>query len=482
MAWLASLGLAAQTVNLSPLMKEAMNDIAHLRYPAMERKLQLERQRNPQNRAPDYLEAASLCIKLFINENEASFDRREEHLDRLIDRIAELPEEEPFKKVFMGEIFLAKATLQGKFENNLRAAWLFYRAYNLLKANFKEHPDFVPTYLPWGVLNAGLGSLPDDYRNIASFLGFKGDIREGISLVRRAYYESIADESGLGFYEPYFGFVYVYINYQLEGNENVDLAKLGFDVEKSGFFIFLQTKILLDKGKAQEAYRLLLKRPSGSEYLNFNYLNYLTGKVSLSLEPEQAPFYLKTFMRESANSDNIKSSCRYLAWYYLLKGQRDSAELARRWIFEKGQSKVGADKQALAEAQRGFNLDLIKARLDFDAGRYPQIIRYLTVQRLKNCCAKPWEKTEFYYRRGRAFQEMGLLGQAMESYRKALSFGRDETTYALGNSALQLAALQEQQGDFSAAEKFYEMALDIQGYPFYEGIHQKAKTGLTRLP
>ena len=475
-----TVGLMAQKAEFTPVMQQGLADIAHLRYQDLQEKLTRERILNKGNRVPDYLEAAALCIELFVNETEETYNQREPELNALINRLEELPDEEPFKRVFLGEIYLAQASLQGKFQNNIQAAWLFYKAYSLLQENYQRYPNFAPTYVPWGVLNAAIGSLPNAYRNIASFLGFNGDIALGLRLVRKGYYSCLASES-YRFYQPYFGFVYCYVNYQLEGNEKVDLYKLGLNVPQSSFFIYLHSKILLEQGKTQKALALLQQRPAGPGYLEFNYLYYLTGKIALTLDDPKAIFYFRQYLNKAHNQNYFKSTYRFMAWHYLLNQQEDSVALYRSKILGAGSTFAGADQQAVVEAQRGFNALLIQARLKFDGGFYPEVVRLLAAEQREKHCQKPWEHAEFHYRKARAFQELGLTDKAIESYEAALAVPQAPATYAVGNSALQLAGVLEARGQYPQSKKYYQLALSFKDFPFYEGIHQKAKTGLTRL-
>jgi hypothetical protein len=470
----------AQKAEFTPLMQAGLADIAHLRYTDLKDKLTRERVLNKGNRVPDYLEAAALCIELFVNENEAVYDKREPELNALMRRLEQLPEDEPFKRVFLGEIYLAKASLQGKFNNRIQALWLFNKAYNLLQENYQRYPNFAPNFVPWGVLNAAIGSLPDDYKSIAGVLGFKGNIGKGLDLVREGYYACLAS-SEYSFYKPYFGFIYCYINFQLEGSEDLDLYKLGLPVEQSSFYIYLQSRILLSNGKSQNALKILENRPNGVRFLDFHYLHYLTGKIALTVNRSKAPRHLRLYLKNTHNRNYFKSTYRFLAWYHLLNNQADSADFYRQKIMEPGKNFVGADEQAEVEAERGFNKRLIEARLLFDGGFYPQVIQLLNLENMANCCQKPWEQAEFHYRLGRAFQELALRNKAVAAYKKALLIPLKAPTYALGNSALQLAAILEASGQAVESKKYYQLALEHSGYPFYESIHQKAKTALNRL-
>lgn len=469
-----------QKVEFTSRMKAAVNDIAQLRYPEFRQKLKAERSLNPQNRVADYLEAGAICIDLFLNEDEQGFKEKEPRLDYLIARIEELPAAEKYRDVMLGEIYLGKASLQGKFKNTISAGWLFYKAYNHLQNSARKNPDFIPNHLSWGVLNAAIGSLPDDYRNIASMLGFSGNINTGMKLVRTAYDKSVSD-SKYAFYRPYYGYVYVFLNHQLQGTEKIDLQQLGIDVKSSSLFIYLQSEVLLSRGESRAAFQLLQHRPEGPEYLRVPYLDYITGKVGLSLNAENTPAFFIRYLNRSQTQDYFKSTYRYLSWYYLINNDLERSNEMRARIFSTGKTTMGADEQALNEATRGFNRKLIQRRLDFDAGFYKKVIDEPEQEGLKNCCTANWEKLEYFYRRGRAYQELAMNDAAIDAYLKALSFKDAEMTYALGNSYLQLGVLYEKRSDAQKARYFYTRALEIKGYPFYEGIHQKAKTAISRL-
>jgi tetratricopeptide (TPR) repeat protein len=164
-----------------------------------------------------------------------------------------------------------------------------------------------------------------------------------------------------------------------------------------------------------------------------------------------------------------------------LKGESAAAKDYRQKILLEPSTLTGSDKQALEEAKRGFNIFLIKARLDFDAGRYTKIIKDLDPKKVSAIGDEDWVYQEFYYRRARAFQELGFKDKALESFLKASSWPEPET-YSLGNSLLQIAMLYEENGNPKESRRYFLRALSLKSYAFHEGVHQKARAGLERLP
>lgn len=472
--------LSAQSVVFSPDMLKGIPSVAELRYADLQGLLNKERLARPDNRVPDYLEAASICVRVFFVEDEAYYEKQVDRLDALFERIEDLPDSNPYKRVFLAELSLARAGVYGKFKHNVKAGWLFYRAYNLLKDNLNDFPDFIPTLIPYGVLQTAVGSLPEDYKSIASLFGFQGNIEEGLSMIRKAYYYSLADPK-LKFHQDYFGFVYAYVNYELETDEQVSLRTLDMKVDQSSFFAYLEAQQLLRKGETKEALEVMLNRPKGKNYLHVPYFDYYTGKIALMLGHPQAPEFLQNFLDKTKDKEHLKSTYRYLAWHHLIGGNAPKAEEYRQKILAQSESLTGSDKQAQQEAEMGFNVYLIEARLDFDAGRYTQLVKTLHPDKEDDYCRNDIDRQEFYYRRGRALQELGFKEKALQAFLKVQALPAS-ATYAWGNSILQCAQIYEEKGNYNLSRNFYKKALKYKDYAFHEGVHQKARAGLERIP
>lgn len=476
---LLSFGLKGQRLQFSPELKQALEAVLELRYPALDSLIALERQQRPLNPGSDYLQAAALVIEVFLNEDAANFEARKSELLAYVAKIEAMDPQDPYAALCLGELYLARAGLEAKFGNLVKAAWYFNKAHGQLKANYQRYPDFLPNLIAWGALQVALGSLPDGYQGIASFLGYPGDRQVGLTHIRNAYYRSEA-LSEWRHYRPYAAFVYVFLNYQLQTDEQARLSELGFAVEKSPLFIYLEAYQLFEAGQSSSALALLQKRPQGPRYLAFPYLDYFSGKIAVADAPLLARGYLRTHLEGlGPNRHNYRaSSMRYLAWLDLEAGQMKQAEKRRQAILSLGHFPRGADQQAHLEAQRGFNPLLIKARRLTDAGHFQELLNLLAEQPLKNCCSQAWERQEYFYRQGRAHEALEQTQAAILSYRLALAEPVEKPTYAQANSALRAGQLLKEKAKHQEAEPLLKMALKLKGYPFYEGVQQRAQTAL----
>lgn len=433
-----------------------------------------------ENGVKDYLEGVITIVQLFMSEDKQSLEEELGELNKRMDLIEKVSKDDPLRNVLIGKMRMALAILYGKRKSNLRAAWQFYKAYNLLSENYKNHPDYLPTYMPLGVLYTAIGSLPKDYQPIASLLGFKGDVYVGINMLKKAYWRSISNED-LKFYKELYGFIYSYVVFQVTPHREVTPRSLGLNLENGSFQIYLQSYIDFQEGRAKEALELLYSRPKGNQYYPFHYLDYMTGKVALPLQPDSAVYYLQKYLSHNNGDIYIKSTYRYLSWYELLYGSKARSEEYRQSVIKKGNLGNGADKRAYQEALEGFNPVLVKGRLLYDGGMYKETIDFLASNKAQECCRKPNEKSEFYYRLGRAYHKFGNTKLALKNYELTLSVVDAKDSYAIANSSLQAGHIYEDENDRDKAKKYYEKALEYDGFPSYEGIHQKAKSGLSRL-
>lgn len=466
--------------SFTPELKIAMVKISEMRFAEAEKLVERSRLEDPANRVPDYIDAAILCISLFLNEDQAALKQQQGFLDKTIKRIEALPKSDPYRNLFLGEIYVAQAILNGKFRNNLTAAWQFYKAYQYLTDNHQKHPQFAQNHIPLGVLYCAIGSLPEDYRRIASLLGFEGDVSEGMSLLETAF-KSLSKDPALDFYTNYAGFVYSYVSFQLNPSLGISPRSLNMNLTSSSFLLYLQARISYEHGKVQEAAHWLNRRPKGSAYAEFYHLDYLQGKYLLALEPDKSAALLKYYIRQSPTDLYRKSAYRYLSWHYLLEGDAEAAEFARIKVLTEGSANTGADRQAQLEAAKKWNETLIKARVLFDAAEYQMASEVLENTPIERCCSTATDRAEYYYRQGRIYQEMHEYERAATAFTTALSVPNVPDNYAIGNSALQLALIAETTGELTTARSYFNKALKYDQYPFYEGIHQRAKAGLDRL-
>lgn len=471
---------SGQFIRMNDGLNKALENIMELKLDRAKAIVDSTLKVQPDNKASYYIDAIIISNKLLLKEDKDEFDKKREVFEKHIEEISKVSDTDPQKKKMLSEIHLAIAILHAKYQNNIRAGLQFYTAYNLLKSNYDKFPDHYPTYVPLGVLYATIGSLPEGYQSIASLFGMKGSVKEGVNLLHKGYWRTISNKETRG-YRDYYGFIYSYTAFKIQGRTDVSPSSLGINFIKSSSLIYLQSLIDIQKGDAEKAYGYLKERPKGQNYEDYPFMDYHTGKVAIAFSTDSARFYLNKFLKETDELYYKKSSYRYLSWCAMLEGDLKKLEYYRGLAKTKGSLKTGADRQAQKECEANFNEVLIRGRILFDGGRYKDATSYMTNQERKISTFNAQDQLEFHYRLGRIYQENGKNQSAVVEFKKALNTKLEKSSFAQGNSALQLGRTYELFGKKELAKEYFEKTLTLQGFPFYEGLHQQAKAGLDRL-
>lgn len=475
-----SLNLGAQSLVFDQKFKELHSLLIEMKFSEFKTKAWQLKKTRPEDLNLDYLLAAEIYLRAFVIDNPGFLDSKLDSTSKYIKRLESLPDSEPFKEIYIGQLYLAQAVLEGRYENYFNAAWNFLKSYNHLSDGYSDFPEFAPNGMELGVLYASLGSLPDDFKTTAKIFGFNADIQQGMKMISNSYYK-VSESEEYSYLKDYYGFVFSFMDFQLNDRSDNSPEKLGLNWESSSFMVFMQSRMDYKDGKAQLAVKRVQNRPKGKEYADYNYLDYYLGKIAVSTDYELSKKSLNSFIASRTNDDYLKSSLRYLAWSELLAGNSKETELLRTRILSEGKTDKGADLQALREAERGFNIVLIRARILFDAGQYKEALVYLESNKLEDCCAFSHEKLEYYYRLGRCQESLNLNMEALISFKRAVNIDLVSPTFALGNSLLKAGDMERYFGNSKGAEFYYKACLDVKSYPFYDGIHQKAKAGLSAL-
>lgn len=478
--YIATISGFAQVVKFTTPLKQVPDLIIQNRFIKANEMLQQEALANPDNRAVDYFQAATWAMELFVESDDESFTHGLEKIEDRLSRIEDLPKTEPWRNVFLGELRVALAILHAKFKNNLKGFWQFNQAYGLLEDNQEAFPNFPHNNLSFGVLQATLGSLPEEYQSIASLIGLSGDLDKGMNMLKNAYWRTTANED-TKFLRNYYGFIYSFVNFQLFSSQEVSPKSLGLSFGKDGFLIYLQALMNYADGKGKEAVELLQNRKLSQNEKPFYYLDYLLGKYALAYKPDLAKASLLKFLSRANNLPYKKSAYRYLCWYYILTENPVEVERYRSKILNEGNTALGADKQAFLEAKQGFNFTLVKGRLYFDAAMYDKALEVLNEKPVKQCCPSENEKVELYYRKGRVYQKLDKTLEAIKAFENAISFNNAESSYAMANGYLQLGTLYKEVGEKQKAKAALNKVGKLKGFPFYESLHQKAKALLSSL-
>lgn len=473
-----SASLLSQPIFYTPF-ERGVRDAFQLKFDAVDADLIAMRDNGEQAWRIEYVEFMVQFLGHFVNENQEAYDEDRDILKARIDRFRdEAPKGTPEYYLYLGEMSLGMAGLEAKFKHNWGAAGHGIDGLSAFQKGQELFPSYKPMAAGMGILNVAVGSVPEDYQFITNMMGYRGDIQRGMQYLRSAI-ESSKDRQYAHLRDKH-AFLYGIIAEQLFPDEVSSVSELNSSPDNSPLLAFIESNLLKSKGENDEMIALLEKVTAQTEFYPFPYLWYQLGRAKLARGDEDANRVLERFISINKGGNYVKSTNRYLHWYYRLRGDAAKANQYKNLVISQGETAVGADLQALREIERGeVPINLLKARLEFDHGRPLEalaLLRSVDVESLS-----PQHLIDYHYRVGRANQELGRNSSAIRSFQSARSIDRgDETTFEQVNATLQLAILTED-NDRMLSTQMYRAVLDYDDYPWRHTTQQKAKAGLSRL-
>ena len=468
----------------TPALKTAYKQAISLRFTAAEKSLSNIEKSDPNNLMRLHVENYLDFFKVYIDEEKDIFEKLEKNKDERLEEIEENGDENsPYYLYLQADIRLQWALARLKFEEYATSFFETNKAFKLLTENVEKFPDFLPNKKNIGVLHAMVGTIPDNYKWAVSwFSSLEGTIEQGMGELE----EVIAFARNNEFiYEEEIYVYYAYILLHL-GNDSEEAWRIintaNLDTENDPMACFIKANVAFRTEHGDEAISMLANRPVGSEFHPFYYLDYMMGIAKLQRLDEDADTYLLQFTDNFKGRNFIKDAYQKLAWSNLIKGDILAYNSFMERCKSSGHSIVGSDQSAENEATKGEvpDIELLKARLLFDGGRYKQAHSILKAKPQADLQTKK-HQLEYTYRMGRVLHKLGEFDNALYYYQKTIKKGVNEPWYFACRSALERGIIYEEIGQESFAKSAYEKCLDISPEDHKTGLHQQAKAGLKRL-
>jgi len=472
-----------KTIEFTPKARQAYSLIMQLRLDEAGESIRQLRLREPDNYVSYFLDNYIDFFKVFIGEREEDLKRMKDNKTTRLSMIAKTDPASPYLLYCKAEMQLQWALARLKFEEYTRAFFEIKSAYSDLQDNTKRFPDFVANKKSLGVLHAAIGTIPDEYKWGVSWLGgMSGTIDQGVreleSVIRYGNNHSFLfrDEAVV-----MYAFVMLHLNNDAERAWKI-VSDSDLDPTSSPLACFALSNIAMRTGRNDIAISYLTKRPTGSKFYTFHYLNFMLGVAKLHRLDTDADLYLQSFIKTFKGRNYIKEAYQKLAWAQLIEGNISGYLMNNANILKYGRALVDEDKAALKEAKSAEipDVTLLKARLLFDGGYFSRSYQVLTgtsEASFKNIK----QKLEYNYRLGRVLHSMSNENAALKYYLITIQKGKNNPAYFACNAALNTGLIYEERNNYSLARKYYNLCLSLSPSEYKSSLHQKAKAGLSRL-
>ena len=173
-----------------------------------------------------------------------------------------------------------------------------------------------------------------------------------------------------------------------------------------------------------------------------------------------------------------------MAWIAYLDDDFKLRDYYLEKVKQNGNTYLDEDKQAQKQAESRVisHPILLRSRLLYDGGYYQKALSELENIESPHLFSNTENTIEYWYRMGRVFQKMKKTQEeTIVFFEKAITTGLNSRTYYAPMSTLQIAIEYERMGENKKARSYYNKCLNMKGFNYERGIHQKAKAGLERI-
>ncbi len=437
---------------------------------------------NPDNLIPLMLEDYVDFFQLFFNEDPRDFEKMMPLFNERFSKISEGPHNSPYYNFCLSSIKIHKAAIEIKFGQNWNAGWDFRRAFLLLKENRKNYPNFILDEMMTGSLYAIIGTLPSGYKWLASLLGLKGSIVEGVALLRKFSY---SNDPWAKLYSNESAFIYPFILFYIENKRDEAVAfaqQRKLDLVNNHLLCYMAANLAINNKQTALAGQIMQNRNMSPEYLKLSVWDFEMGFVKLyHLELPEAIKYLEQFQKDFKGNFYRKDANLKLSYAYYLQSNMDKAMATRNEILKKGATDTDADKKALKDAKSGIwpNAVLLRSRLLSDGGFHKEALAILAGKNLDSFTTDA-DKLEFSYRVARIYDDLGRKDEAIKAYQAAIQLGEYRKEYYAARAAIQIGQIYEERGQKALAITYYQKCLNMGDHEYKDSLDQRAKSGIGR--
>jgi len=438
---------------------------------------------SPENSAVLYLLHSNSFLKAFVSEESSDYIVYQNVRNAAIDHFELLNDTVPHKNFLLSEVYFYSATLRAKHNELYGAARDVNKAHSLIESNHKLFPDFLPNNKTRGILQVYLSTVPDNYGWVIRMLGIKGDLKGGMTLLKKLSSHR-SDTGFIGGLAKETHYLYAFSLMHVASQRITawsEMLKATVDYRTNLASCFFRSNLALKLNKNESAIHTLQNRPTDSEYVEFYLLEHLLGTAKLNKQDSTAIEHLAIFNANFKGINYIKSNLQRMCWYYLVMGNEVKAKHYKAAILNNGYTINEEDKQAQRFVKKQLpNSDLLSTRLYYDGGYFDLALSALAVINVKSLATLDL-KAEYCYRKGRILEKQGSMILALKFYEACTLFAISSDEYYGAYAAIFLGDYYLNTYDEVKAQQFYERALNFQKNKEYtESVEQRAKTGLKK--
>lgn len=475
-------------VNFDSQCAHAYLDASRMRVISARKSMNEARRIDSENLAYQFVENYADLVFISVKSGKSIFEIFKSNCDERIDAFENSNIDNPLKNALLAEMYLHRAIARLSFNEKFRASLDIRKAHVLISENKKKYPEFTYNHKVSGILNLILASIPDNIKWAASLVSLSGNIDLGIREIE-LYYHFVKNDSVYNCFYPEavclkLATIQVFdpiTRASVKPKNILFQDDVREEISKNELLLFVASDFMMKNGMNDEAIKILLDQKFDDSYLNFDYIDYITGIALQNKLDPRAPKYFFKYVINSSNRNYVKASYQRIAWHYLINNNLEKYKEYISSVLTYGLNNSESDNVALDEATSGIIPDtiLLHARLLFDGGYYDKSMYVLNKFPVTNVLTE--ENIEYAYRLARINHEKGQVEKALHYYNIVISQASEKPWFYAANSCLMAGLMCELNNQPKKALIYYEKCVSLDPEKYKISIHQKAKAGINRI-
>lgn len=413
--------------------------------------------------AANYLDA----VELMLNEDKALYKKRKDLEEKRLDLLKNDPAAQAVAGLQWGVVKLT-------FGDFWSSAWTIRRSYlQLQEAHLKKPEPLTKMY--YGLMQAILGLIPEQYRSLAKIAGFEGgNLDKGLLLIKEVKNDPVFGLEAQLYEQMLLAFV------QHQAKEAAQNMQHIYTQNQDNYLTALTLCVISTKARQSAVTLRTLQqaRWQQADYLKVPVSQYMIAEALIYRgDYRLANQYYDRFLQSFKGDNYVKDSWYKKALCQWILGNEEQANDLLEKAADSGSDKTEADRYAdhMTDQDHWPDVRLLKARLYYDGGFYDKAGRLLDSLEIQHFETTA-DKTELTYRKARLHQALGRSEMARKRYIECISLGSSlSDNYLPPNACLQIAKMYQSQGNITEARKYAKKVLVYKNYPYQNSISDKAK-------
>lgn len=371
----------------------------------------------------------------------------------------------------------------------LRQSKYFYglldlrRSYALLEDNLEEYPEFSLTKKNYYILQALLSNVPDTYRGLVEFLGYKTDQYKALKELD-ALQQALELDQDYGIFRKEVNLYRAVLMHGLTERYDEALQIIRdntTDYKSNPISCFIRGKMCLDSKKTSEAIEVL-EHFAGAD-CPFPYINYDLGNAYLYSLNAKCKVYFAYYILQSPGEGLMNDTYLRMAWWGYMNEDPEFTDEWLGYMVSPNPSAREKDEIALKEAAilKKTHPLLIKARLTFDGGYYEYSLEQIQDKETE-VATDAFNTVRYHYQMARLYQDMNAFDDAVQWFQKVEETPFNNKEYFVPVSLYNMGLIYENRlKDPEKALYYYSKCMDYRNYPYASTYRYKSELAIQRL-